>query len=29
MRPVAVTVTDLGIVMGTYDPTGPVHHGQM
>ena len=29
MRPVEVTVTDLGIVLGTYEPAGPVEHGQM
>jgi dihydrofolate reductase len=29
MRTVEVTVTDLGIVLGTYEPAGPVHHGQM
>lgn len=29
MRPVDVTVTELGIVLGTYEPAGPVRHGQM
>lgn len=29
MRPVDVTVTDRGIVLGTYEPAGPVRHGQM
>jgi len=29
MHPVEVTVTDLGIVLGTYEPAGPVGHGQM
>ena len=29
MRPVEVTVTDLGVVLGTYEPAGPVRHGQM
>lgn len=29
MRPVEVTVTDLGTVIGTYEPAGPVRHGQM
>lgn len=29
MRPVDVTVTDLGVVLGTYEPVGPVRHGQM
>src|SRR5215218_9155441 len=29
MRPVDLTVTDLGIVIGTYEPAGPVRHGQM
>ena len=29
MRAVDVTVTGLGIVIGTYEPTGPVRHGQM
>jgi hypothetical protein len=29
MRPVGLTVTDLGIVLGTYEPAGPVRHGQM
>lgn len=29
LRPVDVTVTDLGIVLGTYEPSGPVRHGQM
>lgn len=29
MRPVDVTVTDLGIVIGTYEPAGPVGHGEM
>ena len=29
MRPVDLTVTDLGIVLGTYEPAGPVRHGQM
>ena len=28
MRPVDLTVTDLGIVLGTYEPAGPVGHGQ-
>jgi dihydrofolate reductase len=27
MRPVAVTVTDQGIVLGTYEPAGPVRSG--
>ena len=26
MRPVEVTTTDLGIVIGTYEPAGPVRH---
>jgi dihydrofolate reductase len=29
MRPVDLTVTDLGIVIGTYEPAGPVRHGEM
>jgi hypothetical protein len=29
MRPVDLTATDLGIVLGTYEPAGPVRHGQM
>jgi hypothetical protein len=29
MRPVEVTVTDTGIVIGTYEPAGPVEHGEM
>jgi hypothetical protein len=29
MRPVDITVTDLGIVIGTYEPAGPVRHGEM
>src|SRR6266566_2781130 len=29
MRPAGLTVTDLGIVIGTYEPAGPVRHGQM
>jgi dihydrofolate reductase len=29
MRPVELTVTDLGIVIGTYEPAGPVDHGEM
>jgi dihydrofolate reductase len=29
MRPVEVTATDLGIVIGTYEPAGPVRHGEM
>jgi dihydrofolate reductase len=29
MRPVDLTVTDLGIVIGTYEPAGPVRHGHM
>jgi dihydrofolate reductase len=29
MRPVDVTVTDAGIILGTYEPAGPVEHGEM
>jgi dihydrofolate reductase len=29
MRPVDLTVTDLGIVLGTYEPAGPVRHGHL
>jgi hypothetical protein len=29
MRPVDVTVTDLGIVLGTFEPAGPIEHGEM
>lgn len=29
LRPVEVTATEQGIVLGTYEPAGPVHHGQM
>ncbi len=30
MRPVDLTVTDLfGIVLGTYEPAGPIVYGQM
>ena len=29
MRPVDVTVTDLGIVLGTYEPAGPVRYGEV
>ena len=29
MRTVNLTVTDLGITIGTYEPAGPVRHGEM
>jgi dihydrofolate reductase len=29
MRPVDLAVTDLGVVIGTYEPSGPVRHGRM
>jgi dihydrofolate reductase len=29
MRPVELTMTDLGIVLGSYEPAGPVRHGPM
>ncbi len=29
MRPVDLTTTDLGIVIGTYEPAGPVRHGEV
>jgi dihydrofolate reductase len=29
MRSIDLTVTDLGIVLGTYEPAGPVGHGEM
>lgn len=29
LRPVDLAVTDQGIVLGTYEPAGPVRHGQM
>jgi dihydrofolate reductase len=29
MRPDGLTVTDLGVVIGTYQPAGAVRHGQM
>ena len=29
LRPVDVTVTELGIVLGTYEPAGPVRYGHM
>ena len=29
MRPVDLTVTQHGIVLGTYEPAGPVRHGEM
>ena len=29
MRPIDIVVTDLGIVLGTYEPDGPVRHGAM
>jgi hypothetical protein len=29
MRPAGLAVTDAGIVIGTYEPAGPVRHGQM
>jgi dihydrofolate reductase len=29
MRSVELTTTELGIVIGTYEPAGPVRHGQM
>jgi dihydrofolate reductase len=29
MRPVDITVTDLGTVLATYEPAGPVRHGAM
>jgi dihydrofolate reductase len=29
MRPINITTTDHGIVIGTYEPAGPVRHGQM
>lgn len=29
MRPVDVIVTDVGIVIGTYEPAGPVRYGEM
>ncbi|HSI27351.1 MAG TPA: dihydrofolate reductase family protein, partial [Aeromicrobium sp.] len=28
LRPVDVTVSDLGVVIGTYEPSGPVHYGE-
>jgi hypothetical protein len=27
MRPIDLTVTDLGIVIGTYEPARPIHLG--
>ena len=29
MHPVDLTVTELGVVIGTYEPAGPVRHAQM
>ncbi len=29
MRPVDVTATEAGVVIGTYEPAGPAQHGQM
>lgn len=29
MSPLELTVTELGIVLGTYEPSGPVQHGHM
>jgi dihydrofolate reductase len=29
MRPVGINVTDLGVVLATYEPAGPVRHGEM
>lgn len=29
MHPVDLTVTELGVVLGTYEPAGPVRHGQL
>jgi dihydrofolate reductase len=29
MRPVEILTTDLGIIIGTYEPAGPVLHGEM
>jgi dihydrofolate reductase len=29
MRPIDVVVTDLGVVLGTYEPAGAVRHGEM
>jgi len=29
LRPVELTTTELGVVIGTYEPAGPVRHGQM
>ena len=29
MRPVDIAVTDLGVVLATYEPAGPVRHGEM
>jgi dihydrofolate reductase len=29
MRPVDITVTDQGTILGTYEPSGPVDTGQM
>jgi hypothetical protein len=29
MRPVDLTVTDLGVVLATYEPAGPVRYGEM
>jgi hypothetical protein len=28
MRPVDVTVTDQGVILGTYEPAGPVGRGR-
>jgi dihydrofolate reductase len=29
LRPVELTTTDLGVIIGTYEPAGPVRQGQM
>ena len=29
LRPVEVTVSELGVVIGTYEPAGPVRYGEM
>ena len=29
LRPVELTTTELGVVIGTYEPAGPVRHGEM
>lgn len=29
LRPIAITATEVGVVLGTYEPAGPVRYGEM